>query len=542
MSIRILSGDTARKSMQAGIDQAADTAKVTLGPRGRNVLLDTNEYRPYPLITNDGVTIVREISSNNPYENAGIKLVKEVANKTNDIAGDGTTTASLLLQQIVRHAMSQLGNGADAVSLRRGIEECAEEIIKEIEAQKIDTGSLETLEAVATISSGDPEVSKIVAKAVHAVGAEGVVSIDNSLDLEDHLEMTEGIELRGGFQLPIFVTNPASQQAVFEDVPVIVTDHDVTTGMEVIKMFEACAAKGHKHAVLIANNIVGEAMHTIILNWSQSKFRLLPVRVMAWGETGQGVLRDMAASTGAKFLSKEEGATLPVFQNEVYDFDATFGHAEKIIATKERTSIIGGDGDADARVKELEAQIPNMKKAFEIDAVKERIAKLRSGIGVISVAGVTETEREERKARVEDAINATKAALKSGVIPGGGSTLYRSAMRLKVALADPKRKDVGDKLSGYNAVINACFEPIIQMSRNSSIMIERSELKKVVEDSALAIDFVSGELVEGFKAGIIDPVVVVVSALRNAASAAALFVTTDAAVVIVAENRSEVLQ
>lgn len=521
----VQTGDAARTKIKAGIDLVANSVKKTLGPRGRNFVLDTDPYRN-PLNTNDGVTIAREIHSKNEFEEIGVRIVKAVANKTNDVAGDGTTTASVLLQAMTTHGLQQINNGADPVLLRRGIEKAADAVVKALEDEIVETKDLDALINVATISCGDEVIGKIVAEAVHKVGADGVVTIEDAEEEETSSRISEGIELRGGIQLPAFITNPARQEADISNVPIFVTDHDLTNGLEVVKIMEACAAEGFKQAAVIANSVSGEAMASAVINKAQGKFTLIPIKVMALGEQGQGVLRDMAAATGGRFFARDEGNKLPATMNDNFNFD-DFGMADRVIASKDRTTILGGEGDKDARIAELEAQHANLTKAYEKNMMKERIAKLRSGVGVIRVGAVTESEREERKLRVEDAINAAKAALSNGVIAGGGAALYRAAQKVH----HDKKIDLStEDGNGLMAVIKACYEPIKIMAQNSGLELDKADLKRVEEDKKLTINFYNGEVVDAFEAGIIDPSLVTVSAVRNAASEAALFVITEGAV------------
>lgn len=516
-------GDAARNPIKEGIDIVADVVKVTLGPRGRNVILDTNPYGP-PLITNDGVTIARELAVKGKLQNTGAKLVREVAGKTNDIAGDGTTTASVLVQAIITEALKSISTGADAVSVRKGIECAAEAIIATVEAEKTVVSDLPSLTAIATISCGNADLGALVAEMVHKVGAEGLVTLEDNPEPGTESELSEGLELRGGFNYPIFVNNPARQQAVIDKVPVFVTNHALTNGLEVVKIMEAAAANGHKAAVVIANSIEGEALASCVVNWAQQKFQLLPVRVVAYGASGEGALRDVAAVTGATYFAKEEGHKLPMDRSDSIDF-ANFGIADRVVATKDRTTIIGGAGDADARIDELKSQLPNLKD-YEKESVKERIGKLQSGVGIIKVGGATDTEREERKLRIEDAINATKAALTNGVVSGGGVALYRAS---EFANLDTEASG-NDADYGFDAVIRAAKAPFKQIALNSSVEVDRSDLVKVLNDKDLTIDFNTGEVVNAHKAGVLDPALVVVSALRYAASTAAMFITAEASV------------
>ena len=538
MSKQVKQGADARSDIKAGIDLVADVVKTTLGPRGRNIVLKTDPYRP-PLNTNDGVTIARELHApaDKPFQEIGVETAKAVANKTNDVAGDGTTTVTVLLQAMTTHGLQQINNGADPVLLRRGIEKAAEAVVKALQDEIVETKDLEALINVATISCGDPVVGKLVAEAVHKVGSNGVVTIEDGEGEETTSRIAEGIELRGGIQLPVFITNPARQEADVTDVPIFVTDHDFTNGMEIVRLMEVISGMGHKAGVLIANSVTGEAMASCAINKAQGKFTLIPVKVQALGEQGQAVLRDMAEATGAKFFARDEGNRLPnnpQDPRDTYNPD-DFGHAERVIASRDRTTIIGGAGETEPRIEELKAQRKNSKQAYEQNAIDERIARLQSGVGVIRVGGVTEAEREERKLRVEDAINASKAALSNGVISGGGAALYRAALKVQ----EDSHVDLStEDGNGLMAVIKACYEPIKQMALNSGLELDKADLKKVSENKTLTIDFYTGQVVDAFEKGIIDPSLVTLSAVKNAAAEAALFVITEGAVTA-AEDDSE---
>lgn len=538
MSKQVKQGADARSDIKAGIDLVADVVKTTLGPRGRNVVLKTDPYRP-PLNTNDGVTIARELHApaDKPFQEIGVETAKAVANKTNDVAGDGTTTVTVLLQAMTTHGLQQINNGADPVLLRRGIEKAAEAVVKALQDEIVETKDLDALINVATISCGDPVVGKLVAEAVHKVGSNGVVTIEDGEGEETTSRIAEGIELRGGIQLPVFITNPARQEADVTDVPIFVTDHDFTNGMEIVRLMEVISGMGHKAGVLIANSVTGEAMASCAINKAQGKFTLIPIRVQALGEQGQAVLRDMAEATGARFYARDEGNRLPnnpQDPRDTYNPD-DFGHAERVIASRDRTTIIGGAGETEPRIEELKAQRKNSKQAYEQNAIDERIARLQSGVGVIRVGGVTEAEREERKLRVEDAINASKAALSNGVIAGGGAALYRAALKVQ----EDSHVDLStEDGNGLMAVIKACYEPIKQMALNSGLELDKADLKKVSENKTLTIDFYTGEVVDAFEKGIIDPSLVTLSAVKNAAAEASLFVITEGAVTA-AEDDSE---
>lgn len=517
----IMSGDEARKQVKAGIDEAADAVRVTLGVRGRNAILDTNPYQN-PTNTNDGVTILRSLNFKDPFERVGLKIVKEAAGKTNDVAGDGTTTVSVLLQAIVNEGTKAIATGADAVSVRKGIEKAAKAIVESIkkEAQKAD--DLETLISTATISCGDSELGRMVAECVQKAGADGMVTLEDNAEVETVAEGLEGLRLRGSFTIPHFINVPELQQAAYNNVLVFVTNQSVTLADEVIRIIEAAHMKGKKEVVIIANSIESDALLTAAKNTLEKRFAVLPIRVLAYGDMGEGMLRDVAAITGATFY--DGAASMKIMEMTGDDL----GFATKIVADKHYTTVITEDEEAKQnRIKELKAQIKSTDRNFEQESLVERIAKLNSAMFTIKVGGLTDTERNERKLRIEDAINATRAALTDGVIAGGGSALYRAA----AGLTWENSVEVhSDESFGYNAVLKACLVPIEQMATNSGIRLDRSDLK-ALDNKKKAIDFTTGQIVNAFEQGIVDPVNVVTAAIENAASGAGLFLITEKVVV-----------
>lgn len=514
----IQSGADARQRIKDGIDKVADTVKVTLGVRGRNVILDTNPYTN-PVNTNDGVTIARELVLEDRFENIGAKLIREVAARTNDVAGDGTTTASVLMQAIVNEGNKAIIAGADPVFIRRGIELAAKAIVECVKGESVKADDLETLVSTATISCGDPELGKLVAEVIRQAGEEGVVTLEDNPEPETIADKVDGLKLRGGFTVPVYINVKELQQSTFNNVLIVVTNQNITLAQEMGRIMEAAHMKGKKEVVLIANSIESDALITSLKNWVEGRFFVLPIRCLAYGEMGEGMLRDVAAITGAKFFDSSAN-------DKIADFNAEdFGFAEKIVATKHETTVVTADEEAkEKRIKELKAQAKATDRKFEQESIEERIAKLNNALFTIKVGGITDTERQERKLRIEDAINATKAALTDGVVAGGGSALYRASVKVGV-------QGSGDELLGFSAVLKACQEPVEQMARNSSVRLDRSDLT-AIEGSKQAIDFKTGEIVDAFEAGIVDPVKVVTSALENAASGAALFLTTEAAVVL----------
>ena len=499
MKKTLLHGEDARLQLKKGIDKLADMVKVTLGPKGRNIILHTEPYNP--IITNDGVTIAREVKSSNDVENAGMKIIREAASKANDAAGDGTTTAVLLTQTLIEFGMQALAVGGDAVKIRSDLQTAVKAVIESLKSEVVTANDLESLINIATISCGDAELGKLVAETVFKVGQDGIVTLEDYSQPETVNELTEGLRVSGGYISPFFITNRGLQEAIYEDTPIVVTDQTLSTGEEMLKLMQVAKNAGHKSLVVVASDISGGAFAFAIAN--SSIFPCLPVRVVGFGEMGEGYLRDIAAVTGATFITNKDG-------RKILDFtEPELGKADKIVANKNDTTILSTAGNTQARIEELEGQLKNAKE-YEAESLKERIAKLKSAIGVIKVGGITDTERIERKLRVEDAINATKAAMTDGVVAGGGSALYRAS------------KTVDNFI-----MLKACIAPIMQLATNSSITLDREELKIIEKDKSKTIDFRTGELVDAFAAGIIDPLKVVVSAIENATSTASLLLTAE---------------
>lgn len=522
-------GHKARQSIFEGIELFADVIGRTLGPQGRHVVLDTNAYSPYPIITNDGATIAQELAGDTELAQVGAKLAREVANKTNDLAGDGTTTATVLFHAIVAEGMKALGTSTpDAVALRRGVEEGARAVIEAVQAQKVDISDLEALTDVATIACRNTTEGLMVAELVYKLGPDALVTLEDTPDAETTSELTEGLELRGGLQSPLFLIDKERQQSVMEDVLVFVTNHSLTTGVEAVKLMEAAAARGKKQAVVIASSVDGEALRTCLGNWIEGKFQLLPLRVMAYGQIGEEALRDVAAVSGGHFFDSAVDRLPTRYEDQIEP--EHFGTIGRIVATKEKITIMDGAGDREGRIKELQAKLPHLKD-YEQESTEERIAKLRSGVGRIYVGGVTDTEQEERKKRIEDALHATKAALESGVVAGGGAALYRAA-RQGVTL-----ETHGDEGLGVKAVLNACTRPLHLMAENGSVELDKAILQRLIEEPGMTVDFKTAELVDARKHGILDPVKVTVAALSHAATTAALFLTTESAVVLTGEPK-----
>lgn len=522
----IKQGEEARQIVKQGIDKAADIVKATLGVQGRNVILDTNPYTQ-PTNTNDGVTILRELSFENPFENVGLKAIKEAASRTNDVAGDGTTTASVLMQAIADYGNRAIIAGADPIQVRKGIEKAAKYVSDGIRNEALKATDLETLVSTATISCGNEELGRLVAEVIHASGVDGVVTLEDNPEAETITERTEGLKLRGGYIVQNFINVPELQQVALNGVPIFVTNQSIVAAQEMGKIMECAFALKQKQVVIIANSIEGDALITALKNWVDKKFFALPIRVIAYGDMGEGVLRDVAALTGATFF--DSMANMQIMDMKPEDL----GTASKIVTTRHETTVVTDNG-AEDRITELQSQIKATDREFEKESLRERIAKLNNALFTIKVGGLTDTERQERKLRIEDAINATKAALTDGVVAGGGSALYRNSR-----YTEEFAHGVNDEGMGYMAVLRACEAPLRQMAVNGGMDIDRSDLAAIAKNKKKAIDFKTGEVVNAFEIGIIDPVKVVTSALENAASAAALFLVTESVVVRVEEPKEE---
>lgn len=511
-------GSQAVDPIRAGINKATDVIKITMGPLGGYVTIDYGPF-DWPLTTNDGVTVANNTFLKDKFENIGAKYVRQAAQRTNDVAGDGTTTASVLVQALVEEGIK---SPTSPVQLRREIESAVKSILKSISEQTvvIEQSDEKRLADIATISCRDPQLGKMIAQLVSEIGADGVITIEDSPLAETTVEKTKGLKIRGGLISPFFVNHKAFQQAVYNNVPIVVTDDAITNDREVLRLMEQLYEAGHKEAVLIAAQIEGSALQTIIANRLQKKFDMLPVRVIAYGAIGEGYLKDICAATGATFISVKEG-------RKVMDFTAPeAGSARQVVAGAHEVTFIGGAGDYEDRVRELKAQLKNVK-ALEYESLEERIAKLQSKTASVKVGGLIDSEREEVKKRIEDAINSTKAALSDGIVTGGGAALLRAGRNLK-----------GDDY-GTRVVKAACEYPLRQIAENSGVELDRGELEEITRDIHKTYDFRSGEVVDAFNEGIIDPAKVVTTALKNATAAACLFLINKAAITTVEDTGEE---
>jgi chaperonin GroEL len=524
MSKKILFNDEARAALKRGIDIVADAVKTTIGPRGRNVVLDKGYGGP--TITNDGVSIAKEITLSDKFEDMGASIIKEVASKTNDSAGDGTTTATVLMQAIATEGMRHLSAGLEVMGVKRGISEATEAIVLTLQKQAKKISTLEEIKQVATVSAESEQLGTIIAETIDKVGQDGVVTVEESQGTEMTSEVVEGMSFDKGYASPYMVTDTERMEAVFENAPIIVTDMKVSSVQSILPILEKITATGRKDIVLIADTVEGEALGTFVVNKLRGALNVLAIKAPGFGDRKKAILDDIAVTIGAQVISEDTGMKLE---------DATMemlGSATKIIATKDETIIVGGKGVpavVKARVSQLKAQLENTKSSFDKEKIEERIAKLSGGVAVIRVGAATETEMKYLKLKIEDAVNATKAAIEEGVVAGGGSALVHAAQTVATA---KKSFASREEEIGFNTVIAACDAPLRYIAANSgkgdgSIVVAKvKELGKTGGYNSMTDMYVDDMVA----AGIIDPVKVTRHALTNAASAAGTFLTTSVAV------------
>lgn len=511
--------DEARQGMLAGLDKLADTVKVTLGPKGRNVVLDKTYGAP--TITNDGVSIAKEIDLDDPYERIGAELVKEVAKKTDDVAGDGTTTATVLAQSLVHEGLKNVTAGSNPIALRRGIEKASEAIVKELIAAAKDVETKDQIAATATISAADPEVGEKIAEALDKVGQDGVVTVEDNNRFGLDLDFTEGMRFDKGYIAPYFVTNVEDQTAVLEEPYILLTSGKVSSQQDVVHIAELVMKTG-KPLLIIAEDVDGEALPTLILNNIRGTFKSCAVKAPGFGDRRKAMLQDMAILTGAQVVSDELGLKLDSVDMSV------LGTAKKVIISKDETTIVAGGGskeDVAARVAQIRAEIANTDSDYDREKLQERLAKLAGGVAVIKVGAATEVEAKERKHRIEDAVRNAKAAIEEGLLPGGGVALVQAA-----AKAESDVKLEGDEATGAAIVFRAIEAPIKQIAENAGLSgdVVIDKVRSLPDGQGL--NAATNEYEDLLAAGVTDPVKVTRSALQNAASIAGLFLTTEAVV------------
>ncbi|MFN4072220.1 MAG: chaperonin GroEL [Thermus sp.] len=514
--------EAARRALERGVNAVADAVKVTLGPRGRNVVLEKKFGSP--TITKDGVTVAKEIELENHLENIGAQLLKEVASKTNDVAGDGTTTATVLAQAIVREGLKNVAAGANPLALKRGIERAVEAAVEKIRSLAIPVEDRKAIEEVATISANDPDVGKLIADAMEKVGKEGIITVEESKSLETELKFVEGYQFDKGYISPYFITNPDAMEAVLEDAFILIVEKKVSNVRELLPILEQVAQTG-KPLLLIAEDVEGEALATLVVNKLRGTLNVAAVKAPGFGDRRKEMLKDIAAVTGGTVISEELGFKL---ENATLSM---LGRAERVKITKDETTIVGGKGkkeDIEARINGIKKELETTDSEYAKEKLQERLAKLAGGVAVIRVGAATETELKEKKHRFEDALNATRAAVEEGIVPGGGVALLRAIS----AVDELIQKLEGDEATGAKIVRRALEEPARQIAENAgyegSVVVQRilSEAKNL----RLGFNAATGEYVDMVEAGIVDPAKVTRSALQNAASIGSLILTTEAVV------------
>ncbi len=523
---QILFAEEARHALERGVNTLADAVKVTLGPKGRNVVLD-KKYGS-PTITNDGVTIAKEIELKDPFENMGAQLAKEVATKTNDIAGDGTTTATLLAQAMVREGLKNVAAGANPMILKKGIEKAVGTVVDEIKKISKPVDQKESISQVAAISAADDEIGNLIAEAMEKVGKDGVITVEESKTMGTNLEVVEGMQFDRGYVSPYMVTDSERMEAILDEPYILITDKKINLIKDLLPILEKTMQRG-KPILLIAEDVEGEALATLVVNKLRGTLNVVAVKAPGFGDRRKAMLSDIAIVTGGQVISEDVGASL---ENATLEM---LGSARQVKVTKDETTIVDGKGNAQEiknRINQIKVQIEDTTSDYDREKLQERLAKLAGGVAVIQVGAATETEMKEKKHRIEDALSATRAAVEEGVVPGGGVALLQTAP----VLDGLKNKETGDIATGISIVRKALEEPLKQIAHNAgvegSVIVEKvSGMPKGQGYNAL-----TGEFIDMVKAGIIDPAKVTRSALQNAASIAAMLLTTESLVTEIPEK------
>ena len=529
MAKDIIFGEEARKALQAGIDKLANTVKITLGPKGRNVVLD-KKYGS-PLITNDGVTIAKEIELDNPFENMGAQLVKEVSSKTNDDAGDGTTTATLLAQALVREGMKNVAAGANPMSVKKGIESAVDAAVKAVKESSQAVKDNADIQRVATVSAGDKYIGSLIAEAMEKVSSDGVITIEESKTAETVCEVVEGMQFDRGYISPYMVTDTDKMEAVIDDAMLLITDKKISVIADILPLLESVLKAGKK-LVIVAEDVEGEALQTILLNKLRGTFTCVCVKAPGFGDRRKDMLQDIAILTGGQVITSDIGLELK---------DATMamlGEARQVKVTKENTIIVDGAGDGEqikSRVAQIKSAIEVSTSDFDKEKLQERLAKMAGGVAVVKVGAATETEMKEKKLRIEDALAATKAAVEEGIVAGGGVALINAVPAVE-ALLDT---DDADFKTGVSIVLKALEEPIRQIAANAGLEGSVIADRVMNSEKGHGYDFAANEYVDMISAGIVDPAKVTRSALQNAASVAAMVLTTESLVTDIKDPKAE---
>ena len=535
MAKQLVFSEDARRELKRGVDTLANAVKTTLGPKGRNVALDKKWGSP--TVTHDGVTVAKEIELEEPFANMGAQMLKEAATKTNDVAGDGTTTATVLAQAIVNEGLKNVAAGANPMLLKRGIEKAAQAVVEEIKKMAVEVESREDIAHVAAISANDPEIGNLIAEVMEKVGKDGVITVEESkTGLAFETEYVEGMQFDRGYISPYFVTDADRMEAVLENPYILIHEKKISSAQDLLPILEKIMQSGNRNLLVIAEDVEGEALATLVLNKLRGVFNVAAVKAPGFGERRKAMLQDIAILTGGTVISEELGRKLETATlNDL-------GRAEKVIVTKDDTTIVGGKGDPEAikaRINQIKAQIETTTSDYDREKLQERLAKLAGGVAIIRVGAATETELKEKKHRVEDALSATRAAVEEGIVPGGGVALLAAQKALDGWLGLE-----GDEATGVKIVYRALEEPLRQLAANAgydgAVVIGEVRRRQAEADNPnLGFDVLKEEYVDMVKAGIIDPAKVTRSALLNAASIGAMILTTEALVTDIPEEKKE---
>jgi len=530
MAKQIIYEDEARRALKAGVDALANAVKTTLGPKGRNVALDKKWGSP--TVTHDGVTVAKEVELKDPFENMGAQLLKEAATKTNDVAGDGTTTATVLAQAIVNEGLKNVTAGANPMMLKRGIEAGRDEIVKALKEMATPVAGKEEIAQVASISAADQTIGALIAEVMDKVGKDGVITVEESKGLEFETEYVEGMQLDRGYLSPYFVTNAERMEAAIDDPYILITDKKISSAQDIVPALEKLVQIGKREIVIIAEDVDGEALATLVLNKLRGMVNALAIKAPGFGDRRKAMLQDIAILTGGQVITEELGRKLESVKLE------DLGRCDKIVSTKDDTTIVGGAGSAQAikgRIEQIRAEIEASTSDYDREKLQERLAKLAGGVAIIRVGAATETELKEKKHRVEDALSATRAAVEEGIVPGGGVALINAIPALDKVSLD------GDAGTGLRILRRALEEPMRMIASNAgldgAVVIEKVRMLHSDGKLTTGYDVISNSYVDMLKAGIIDPVKVTRSAVENAASIAAMILTTSALVCDIPEEK-----
>ena len=525
--------EEAREALKRGVDKIANAVKVTLGPKGRNVVLDKGFGAP--TITKDGVTVAKEVELKDKFENIGAELIKEVASKTNDVAGDGTTTATVLAQAIVAEGFSAVNSGANPLVLKKGMDKAVDWVIDYLNKKKKSVSSYEKIKEVASIAANDPEIGKLIADVFKEVGKDGVVTVEESQSAEMSKELVEGMQFDRGYVSPYMITNPERMEAVFEDPYILITDKKISSIQEIVPLLEKLSRGGKRDLVIIADEVEGDALATLVVNKLRGTFSSLAVKAPGFGDRKKELLEDIAIVAGGQVISEEKGIKMENVETSM------LGRAHRVIAAKENTTIVGGKGkkqEIDKRVAQIRSQIEKSTSDFDKEKLQERLGKLSGGVAVIRVGATTETELKEKKFRIEDAVNATRAALEGGIVAGGGVALFEAAKELNSKTIKGV-SEVGDEAKGVSVIKAVLEKPLRAIAENAGKDSNEVAAKVFSMEQGMGFDALTGEYVDMFKAGIIDPLKVVKAELTNAASIASLILTTEAVVADIPEEKEK---